>query len=159
MQKWIIVVFSVAALVAGISFYQSQQYDFETIDGESHKWQAMQGQWVVVNYFAEWCAPCLKEVPELNAFYHQSTNSENVTLFAVSYDPLPATKLIEIRDKYNMKFPLLNPEKTKYIPIDKPQYLPATYVIDPSGNISKPLLGEQTSASLMQAVNQLKQTF
>lgn len=158
MQRWIIVVFSIAALIAGITLYQSQQYDFETIDGEKYQWESMEGQWIVVNYFAEWCAPCLKEVPELNTFYHQYANNNDIALFAVSYDPLSKSKLIEIREQYNMEFPLLNPEKTNFIPIETPQYLPATFVISPTGEISKPLLGEQTSESLNSALNHLKQT-
>jgi peroxiredoxin len=156
-QRLIIAIFSVGALITGIGVYHSQQYDFQTLNGESYQWQALRGQWIVVNYFAEWCAPCLQEVPELNNFYTQYAKPNSINLFAVSYDSLPATEVFAIRDKYNMQFPLLNPEKSNYIPIQKPQYLPATYVISPDGRISQPLLGEQTSASLINAVQQLKQ--
>jgi peroxiredoxin len=90
-------------------------------------------------------------------FYNQYANTTDVTLFAVSYDPLERAKLIEIRDKYDMQFPLLNPQKTHVIPIQTPQYLPATFIISPNGDISKPLLGEQTAKSLALAVEQLKQ--
>lgn len=159
MQKWFIVFFSVIALVGGVGFYQSQQYDFQTISGESYKWQSLEGQWVVVNYFAEWCVPCLKEVPELNDFYAQAKKSTEIKLFAVSYDPLSKNQLLEIKKKHDMQFPLLNPEKTEFIPIQTPKYLPATFIIAPNGDVSKPLLGEQTAASLYQAVNQLKQSF
>ena len=159
MQKWLIGCFSVLALVAGVLFYQSQQFDFETLSGERHQWQDLQQQWVVVNYFAEWCAPCLKEVPELNDFAEWSLTQHDVQLFAVSYDPLSRDVLVQIRDKYNMDFELLVPEKTRFVPIKKPQYLPATYVIKPDGTITPPLLGDQTAESLKQAIAQLKQSF
>ncbi len=159
MQKWIISGFSVLALIAGMLVYQSQQFDFETLSGERYEWQDMHEQWIVVNYFAEWCAPCLKEVPELNAFDEWTKTQPDVQLFAISYDPLSQDALAGIRDKYEMDFALLVPAKTHFVPIKKPQYLPATYVIKPDGSITPPLLGDQTNETLQQAIAQLKQSF
>lgn len=159
MQKWLIALVGVIAMSAGYIVYQQQQYDFETLQGDQYSWQAMQGQWLVVNYFAEWCAPCLKEVPELNAFNDWAKTQDDVKLFAISYDALSADKLLDVQRTYDMQFSLLLPEKTVHVPITKPQYLPATYVIKPDGTITPPLLGEQTAASLQAAVEQLKQSF
>jgi peroxiredoxin len=158
-QKWIIGIFSFLALITGVFAYQSQQFDFATLEGDRYRWDSMRGDWIVVNYFAEWCAPCLKEVPELNAFYKLAQSRGNVSLFAVSYDPLSHSDLSDIKDKYKMQFPVLDPENTKFMPIAKPQYLPATFIISPDGKVSKPLLGEQTVKSLELSLTQLQQSF
>ena len=138
------------SLFIGGVVYQHQQADFISTQGDNFKWSAMQEQTVVVNYFAEWCAPCLKEVPELNAFEKWTRSQPNVEFFAVSYDPLSAQKLTEIIAKYDMQFPVIGAAGDNF-PIDLPQYLPATFIVK-SGNISKPLLGEQTVESLIKAV-------
>jgi thiol-disulfide isomerase/thioredoxin len=138
------------SLFIGGVVYQHQQADFISIQGHNFKWSTMQEQTVVVNYFAEWCAPCLKEVPELNAFEKWTTSQPDVEFIAVSYDPLSAQKLTEIIARYDMQFPVIGATGDNF-PIDWPQYLPATFIVK-SGNISKPLLGEQTVESLIKAV-------
>ncbi|WP_100657255.1 TlpA family protein disulfide reductase [Alteromonas flava] len=159
MQKWLFAVVAGCALAAGIVLYQSQQYDFQTLQGDSYQWQQLEGDWVVVNYFAEWCAPCLKEVPELNAFGQWAEEQSNVHLFAISYDALSREKLSDIATQYRMTFDLLVPELTRHVPVKKPQYLPATFIIKPDGSITPPLLGEQTNQSIQAALVQLQEAF
>ena len=43
--------------------------EFHLIDGSPVKLDDYQGKWKVINYWAEWCKPCLEEVPELNNFH------------------------------------------------------------------------------------------
>ena len=104
MQRLFIIMVASIALVSGYLFYASQQYDFATLGGQKYQWQDFEGQLTVVNYFAEWCAPCLKEVPELNTFNNWAEQQSNVQLFAVSYDALADEKLAEIQQKYAMEF-------------------------------------------------------
>ena len=139
------------SLFIGGMVYQNQQPDFVSTQGDSFTWSTMQEQTLVINYFAEWCAPCLKEVPELNAFEKWTTTQPNVEFIAISYDPLSAQKLSEIIGKYDMQFPVIGDTGDNF-PIDLPKYLPATFIVK-SGNISKPLLGEQTLESLIYAVD------
>ena len=52
------------ALVAGCNAPEPPQRDGTIVALDK---KAYQGRWVVVNYWAKWCKPCIKEIPELNA--------------------------------------------------------------------------------------------
>ena len=41
--------------------------DFEYADGAAGRYSDWRGHWVFINYWAEWCAPCRYEIPQLNA--------------------------------------------------------------------------------------------
>jgi len=143
---------AVAAFAAGLYAYSLASYDFKTLNENTYKHSDLRGSVVVVNYFAEWCAPCLREIPHLNEFYHQAPN--NVKLFAVSFDDLSNEKLSAIRDKYNIQFPLISEIVTNF-PFEKPQYLPATFIIKADGTLAGQLLGEQTKTALNDVVSAL----
>lgn len=114
-------------------------------------WQQHQGEYVIVNFFAEWCAPCLRELPELNEFHRRY--HEQVTLYGVSFDPLSNEELSKLVADYSIEFPLLRTEPAPNLPFERPKMLPATYIITPDGRVEGPLLGEQTEQSLLEAVN------
>ncbi|XOV78216.1 MAG: TlpA family protein disulfide reductase [Aestuariibacter sp.] len=141
--------------VAGYFAYDYSKADFKTIAGQKHHWRALQGDWVVVNYFAEWCAPCLREVPELNEF-HQQISSKPIQLFAVSFDNEPDDILLNLQQKYAMDFPVISSEKQHDLKVPRPNSLPATYIISPEGEVKKRLLGEQTAVQLLAVIEQLK---
>lgn len=149
-QNLLILGVALTSLLVGGAVYQYNKVDFMSIQGERFKWTQMQEKTLVVNYFAEWCAPCLKEIPELNAFEIWSQDHTDIEFIAVSYDPLNAQKLTEIVRKYNMQFPVIANTGDNF-PLQLPEYLPATFILK-SGNVSQPLLGEQTVESLIRAV-------
>lgn len=123
--------------------------DFQTDDKGGLTWQALKGQYVVVNYFAEWCAPCLRELPELNEFHH--LYGDNVTLLGVSFDGLNNEELAALKQEYDIQFPLIQNEPAPNLPFATPNALPATYIVTPEGEVKGPLLGEQTIKSLATA--------
>ncbi len=141
------------AAIAGVFIAQFLSYDFKTLEGNKIKHNELSEQVVIVNYFAEWCAPCLREIPELNEFFHQK--GANVKLFAISYDQLPHEKLKVIQEKYNIEFPLIQ-EIINPFPFKRPDFLPATFIIKPNGELAGQLYGEQTVQSLQEAVEAAK---
>lgn len=141
------------ALLVGVWVQQSLKADFSSLDGEKHRWSDSEGKWKVVNYFAEWCAPCLREMPELNHFYQ--LHKENIDIFAVSFDPLDEAELTQLQQKYDIQFPII--VKLNTLPWTRPpNSLPTTYILDADGNVQKQLKGEQSVEKLIETINILK---
>lgn len=153
LKKSIIALLCLLAVVLGIVVNLNQRVDFKTLDGEEYRWKTLQGNWLVVNYFAEWCAPCLREIPELNQFYTE--NKQHLAMFAVSFDALSSTQLAELKTKYNIQFPVIA-QFNADTPMSRPNSLPATFIIGPDGRVVKQLLGEQSAESLTLAIKHLK---
>lgn len=153
MNKIVIILAALFALLVGLWTQQQLKVDFITLDGQEHRWSHSQGNWKVVNYFAEWCAPCLREMPELNHFHQQ--NSNDIDIFAVSFDPLDKEQLLALQQKYDIQFPVIATLNT--LPWNRPpNSLPTTYIIDADGIVQKQLKGEQSAEKLIQTINMLK---
>ncbi|MFQ3236646.1 MAG: thiol-disulfide isomerase/thioredoxin [Paraglaciecola sp.] len=153
LKKSLFTVLSILALGAGILAFNSQRPDFTTLDGNDYQWQNLQGKWVVVNYFAQWCAPCLREIPQLNQFYQE--NTPQIELFAISFDPASDQQLTDMQQEFNIQFPLIA-QVRGLLPMVRPNSLPATFLIAPNGTVAKQLLGEQSAESLNQAITYLE---
>lgn len=153
MKKVVFVLLTLSALAAGLWAQQQLRGDFSTLDGQTHSWDHPEGNWQVINYFAEWCAPCLREIPELNQFYQ--LNNGDIQIYAVSFDPLSRLELQDLQKKYAIEFPII--EKLDTLPwTQPPSSLPTTYILDGEGKLQKQLKGEQSAEKLLQVINLLK---
>lgn len=121
----------------------------DAYDAEGHPIQlsSYQGKWVFINYWATWCQPCLKELPELNAFYQSQSNK--VVVIGVSFDGLPNAEILKLAQKLNLTFPLLSSFPSEKYGIPQISTLPATVVISPQGKLIKTIYGPQTQQTLM----------
>lgn len=109
------------------------------------------GNWVVVNYWAEWCKPCIQEIPELNRLAQENSQ---VKVFGVNYDGLTGEELQTQAEALGIRFDLLQEDPAAQLGVPRPVVLPTTLVLDPEGNLSTTLLGPQTLASLVRATQQ-----
>ena len=112
-------------------------------------------QWLVINYWAEWCGPCRIEIPELNALAEQ-LKGQPVSVFGVNFDNVQGEELKSASEKLGIKFTVLaqNPEAIFDIP--RSEALPVTYIIDDKCKVRAQMLGEQTAAGVLAKLKELR---
>ena len=102
----------------------------------------------VINFWADWCPPCIKEIPELNSLYEENKDELNVYLF--HFDELVGDELDEQLARFNAKIPSLLTSPYKIFGIDVPETLPVTVIIDRDLNVKEVMRGPQTKESIIQ---------
>ncbi len=122
----------------------------KTLSGERLTREGLNGRWVLVNYWAEWCKPCAEEIPELNQFARQ--NAEAVVVLGVNYDGVTGAELRRQVQKLELDFAVAEEDPARLLGLPTPQVLPTTHVLDKQGHYHKTLVGPQTHASLAAAL-------
>jgi thiol-disulfide isomerase/thioredoxin len=105
------------------------------------------GGWTFVNYWAQWCKPCIKEIPELNALHALP----GYTVLGVNYDGAVGEELQLQLDALGVAFPTLAEDPASRFGLERPQVLPTTLVLAPGGELRQVLIGPQTEATLLAA--------
>ena len=125
--------------------------DFVDADGNGYSLANLHGKYVFVNYWATWCAPCIKEIPELNKLNKE--HADDLIILGVDFDQVEGEELKKEIAKMNITFPVFAIEPSKLLGVKIPQVLPTTYVFDREGKLKATLVGPQTEASLLARID------
>lgn len=123
----------------------------ETFQGGTFNLADHRGKWVVVNFWATWCAPCLKEIPDFNAF---AKSRPDVQFIGLAYEEIERADMEAFLKDHPIDYPfaildVYNPPAD----FDTPRGLPMTVLIAPDGKVAKTFLGPVTSADLAAAID------
>ena len=116
-------------------------------DGTQTQLSHWDDRWMVINYWAEWCAPCRHEIPELNAL-HEGRVGNGIVVLGVNYDGLTQPKLGEVIERMDIQFPVLLNDPQMQYGYERAQTLPMTVLINPDREVHDILMGPQTAASI-----------
>jgi thiol-disulfide isomerase/thioredoxin len=117
--------------------------------------ERLEGQWLVINYWAQWCAPCRTEIPELNAL-EQQLKGQSVQVLGVNFDALQGETLTQAAQDMGITFTVLAQDPAERYHLPRAEVLPVTYIVDDQGRMRERLLGEQTAAGLTARLAALK---
>ncbi|CAE6940697.1 MULTISPECIES: TlpA disulfide reductase family protein [Pseudomonas] len=117
---------------------------------------SLDGQWLVINYWAEWCAPCRTEIPQLNALA-KALETQSAQVIGVNFDGLQGDALKRAADGFDIRFTVLAEDPAARFELPHNDVLPATYIVDPEGRLRERLVGEQTSAGLQAHLQRLRE--
>ncbi len=126
-----------------------EKIEFQKAGGDSLDWDGLRGQWVLVNYWAEWCAPCRAEIPELNAL----DGLDKVTVVGVNYDGVQGQSLRDLGQKMGITYTLLQEDPGPTFDWTLPVALPATFVVKPDGDLLQARFGAQRQQDIMDLIN------
>lgn len=132
------------AILAFIFLLGCSQSDFQTTDGNDFNFNDYHGQWLVLNYWASWCAPCKHEIPELNLIHKES----NIEVVGVNFDALSHSELQQEIKRFKIQYPVLEQNPKEFLKLGEPIGLPLNYIINPQGKVVQKLYGPQTFESI-----------
>ena len=140
----------IITLILVIVLTGCQKFDIDVYNGPDTSLENLKGKWVVINYWADWCPPCLKEIPELVNF---ANANPDINVYAFNYDELEISELKPQLKKFSVDIPSIISHPRDIWGIKTPQTIPATYFINTEGELVLSLFKPQTEETL---TNQLR---
>ena len=127
-------------------------FTLQNLSGEAVNLSDYRGHWVVVNYWATWCEPCRKEIPDL-AELHDSR--EDVTVLGIAYEDTDVESIEAFLADYPATFPILTVDVFEPpANLEVPKVLPTTFVVNPVGTITQHFTGPVTLETLQAALTE-----
>jgi thiol-disulfide isomerase/thioredoxin len=125
-----------------------------TFDGKPYELSAQCGRWVVVNFWATWCGPCLQEIPDLTAFIKKR---KGVAVIGLDFEEIEKPALQAFLKQHTPGYPIALID-TYHPPadFDTPRALPTSYLIGPDGTIVHKFLGPITIKEIEQQIDRAK---
>lgn len=118
-----------------------------TLDGDTFDLQALRGRWVVVNFFATWCIPCLEEHPELDAFHEAHRAAGDASVVSVLFDDEPDDAR-EVFAERGGRWPVVVDGEGAVSVSYGVARVPESFLVAPDGTVVQRLVGGVTRAQL-----------
>jgi len=128
-------------------------YALPDINGVTRNIADYRGKWVVLNFWATWCPPCQKEIPELVNFYEDHHNKD-ATVIGVDYEDIKLEDLKQFTESYFMSYAVLRSSPTAKTPFGVITGLPTTFLISPSGELIAQQNGPVTAKMIEDFIKQ-----
>jgi thiol-disulfide isomerase/thioredoxin len=121
-----------AVLVLAPLHAQAVDFELSDLDGNSVRLSDYRGSWVIVNFWASWCPPCVRELPELIAF--QAMHPAHRVL-GINFEDTSIEETRRFARKYAINYPVLKAGTTPLLPFEPLQGLPTTAIVSPEGEL------------------------
>jgi thiol-disulfide isomerase/thioredoxin len=140
---WILSLMPVTPALAG----ERIAFSYPDLQGTVHTQSEYRGKWVVVNYWATSCPPCIKEIPELAAF-HRRHQDRDVVLLGVDFEDISPSWLKDFMESMSMKYTVLRAGTSPETPFGTVTVLPTTFIVSPAGELEARQVGTVTADGL-----------
>ena len=107
-------------------------FDVADTHGKRYRLEALKGRWVVVNFWATWCVPCIQEIPEISAF---ARAHPGVVVLGIAIDSEDPARVKRFAAKLGLSYPLVLSNDAVERDLGRPAALPTTKIYDPSGRL------------------------
>ena len=133
-------------LALSVSWAQADGFKVTDTSGKTHTLAGYKGKWVLVNYWATWCPPCLEEIPDLIALHENKKN--NLVVIGIALDFRSAKQVTDFADGLMVNYPIVLGDSQVVNQIGPVQGLPTTYLYNPEGKMVAQQVGAITRTAV-----------
>jgi peroxiredoxin len=134
-----------------ISNQKAPPWEMAKLDGEMASSEEFAGKIQVVNFWATWCPPCVRELPELQAF-HEENKEKGVVVIGASTDTDGSDLVKRFATRNGLTFPILMADETAQQVFGGISQIPTTFIVDRDGTFVARYIGALTKAELNKVV-------
>ena len=128
----VVLVFLVATACGVRADSHLVDFSLPDVDGELHRLSDHRGKWVVINFWATWCGPCMVEIPELIDF-HERHKDDDAIVIGVNFEQIETPDLVKFIDEMGINYLVVRAGDTPILPFEPLKGLPSTFFVDPHG--------------------------
>ncbi len=117
--------------------------DFTLVDskGKTHRLQDYKGKWVLVNFWATWCPPCLEEMPDLQKLHEKR---KDLVVIGIAMEYKDPKYVLSFANDLLVTFPIVLGDAKTAAQIGRVSGLPTTYLYSPEGKLAAHNVGALT---------------
>ena len=122
------------------------EYSLQDLQGNAQSLSQYEDQWVIVNFWATWCGPCIREIPELMSFADRHLGRAQVV--GIAFEKTPIDEIRSFVASFGVNYPVLIIGEEPLVPMEPLKGLPSTFLISPQGQVVHSHVGPVTENQL-----------
>ncbi|MDX8378657.1 MAG: TlpA disulfide reductase family protein [Gallionella sp.] len=124
---------------------QAADFKLEDVQGKIHHGSDYRGKWVLVNFWATWCPPCLHEIPELINLHK---THQDLVIIGIAMQSGSKIQVVNFARKQGINYPIVMGSRRVVEQIGRVKVLPTSYLYSPNGVLVASQSGEVTQFSI-----------
>ena len=154
MKKIIGIIFLMISLVSFSNSAKAPDFNLKDQYGVVHSLENYKGKVIFLNFWATWCPPCKKEMPDVESIYKEyGENKKDVIILGINSEKENEVKKF-LKDK-GYTFPTVIDENSEVMRKYFIQAFPTSFVIDKEGNVYGYVMGGLTKEQIKQVIEEV----
>ena len=153
MQSHLLRLLVVLALLSIGAAPAAENFTLTDAQGKSHSLAGYRGKWVIVNFWATWCPPCLEEIPDLVAI---KESRKDVEVIGIAMEFQDARQVMQFAEGMFVNYPIVLGDRKISQSIGQVDGLPTTFIYDPQGRLAERHVGKITRKQIERSIGSKK---
>ncbi|RLQ93002.1 redoxin domain-containing protein [Planomicrobium sp. Y74] len=137
---------------------RAPDFELTTLAGEAVRLSDYKGKKVILNFWATWCPPCRAEMPDMQKYYDEQADGENVEILAVNLTTVDKgmDKINAFVEEFSLTFPIPMDTEGEIGDLYQAASIPTSYMIDTVGRVQQKIVGPMNEEMMEEFIAEME---